>query len=145
MGAQLLERRGRALELTPLGHLYKKRLARLFAQVQILVDEAQASHCEPTGLLRIGSLTTLGVYLLAPQIARFQNCHTSVEVELHYSLAHEQLERLHAGELDLVFGVGPVPDHDLHIALVGSARPVLISRIGDELSSGEPLCPGGPA
>jgi LysR family hydrogen peroxide-inducible transcriptional activator len=130
LGADLLSRHGRRLELTPLGRAFDAQLADLFSGVQMLLDRARAADEEPAGLLRIGALPTVGAFLLAPRIAAFmRRFQSQVEIELLYTLVPD-LPALKKGYLDLVMGVGDPPTVDFEVKVVGAATPVLVVRRG---------------
>lgn len=127
LGTPLFVREGRRLSLTPFGRAFRARLEPLFGGLSALVDHARAASDRPSGVLRVGVLPTVGVYVVAPRIARLRARHPDVEVELAYGLGSAHVEALRAGRLDLALGVGDAP-RDLEVVEIGVARAVLAFR-----------------
>jgi DNA-binding transcriptional LysR family regulator len=130
LGVDLLERRGRRLVLTAVGRAFDARARVVVEQLQALVDQAHAAGERPSGVLRIAALPTVGVFVLAPRLARFTARHPDVEVELDYR--HLQPSpALRSGGLDVLLGVGEPPGGELDVTVLGTARPVVVTPRND--------------
>src|SRR5262245_51544338 len=82
LGTNLFERIGRRLELTPVGRAVDREARALLDGVVRLVDQVRGHASRPTGLLRVGVLPTVGVYLVAPVVAELVRRYASVAIEL---------------------------------------------------------------
>lgn len=99
VGRPLFRRDGRTLQPNPAGEellLHARRLLRLS-------DEALASlnRAEEAGLVRLGVPEDYAAYLVLPALARFNQEHPLVEIELTCEASTALLQRLDAGRIDL--------------------------------------------
>lgn len=99
VGRPLFRRDGRTLRANPAGEellLHARRLLRLS-------DEALASlnRAEEAGLVRLGVPEDYAAYLVLPALARFNQEHPLVEIELTCEASTALLQRIEAGRIDL--------------------------------------------
>lgn len=127
LGAPLLERVGRRLQLTALGRKVDDETRKLAARAQRIVDLARSAAAIPAGRLRVGALPTVGVHLLAP-ILRDLLAEDGLDIDIVYDLNAGLVAKLKRGELDAVVTVGDPPTlADLDVAIWGAVRPVLVA------------------
>jgi LysR family hydrogen peroxide-inducible transcriptional activator len=139
LGVRLFERVGRRLELTPVGRAVHDEACTVLAAAQRIVDRARSGEHTPAGRLRIGALPTVGVFVLAPVIARYVRAHDAVEIDLRYGLTPELIDELTEGSLDMVVSVGVAPQRsDLDVTPLREVTAVAIVR------AGTPRLPKGP-
>src|SRR5262245_20087772 len=82
LGARLLQRTTRKLNLTDAGAAYYERASRALAGIEeatLCVNEMQGT---PRGTVRITAPVDLGVSTLGPIVARFARKHPSIRVEV---------------------------------------------------------------
>jgi DNA-binding transcriptional LysR family regulator len=113
LGVRLFDRsRGRrTVELTEAGHL-------LLRHVETIADRLQAARADliayaagETGTLRVGVYQSVGTRILPAIIGRFSAAWPGVEVQLREAASDEGLmEMVEPGQLDLTFGVLPMPE-----------------------------------
>ncbi len=125
LGIALFEPAGRRIALTLAGRAVHEEAQAIVQRAQHLLDRARQSSAEPTGTLRIGTLPTVSAFLLGPILAELLADHPGVRVEIEPGLVRGQLERLRAGQLDMVISVGPRPSAPLKVIPLGGVRPVL--------------------
>ena len=130
LGVRLLEKHGRRLQLTPAGRDLDRRLAPLLQSLADTVEVTRAARTEPAGVLRVGVLPTVGVYVLAPRLASWLEAHEAVDVEMLTGLADDHLAALRRGEVDAVAGVGDPPHGELAVDVLSLARAVVVGRRG---------------
>jgi len=140
LGMTLLQRKGRQLQLTPFGRGVDKQLHAIFSGVRELANHVRASQGS-TGVLRVGALHTVGVFVLAPRIPEFCAERPGADVELHYGLARDQLDAMQDGLLDLVAGIGNPPHTGFNVMTIGQARPVLVVQKGTKRLPRGPIGP----
>ncbi len=121
LGVRLIQRTTRRLQLTEAGRAYYESVSRALSGV----DEAAAAISEsqdvPRGPVRVTAPLDLGVWLLAPSLARFAARYR--EVRLDVTLTQRMVDLVREG-LDLALRVGKLAD----TALV--ARPLGLIRAG---------------
>lgn len=128
LGVPLFRTEGRNLRLTPEARTLERHIDAMFIDLERALHSTRGSSVEPSGILRIGALATVGVYRLTPIVAALTSKYPMLHVHLHYGLVRELTEALRRGHLDAAAGVGDPPEHGLDIKILGHARPVLISH-----------------
>ena len=133
LGTPLFDRLPRGVRPTEAGRLLADYARRIFA----LADEAQERLAELRGLarghLRVGSSTTIAVYLLPPVFVAFRQAYPGVRLTVDIANASEVEDRLAAGEIDVAlsegepdagrFDVGPFMTDEL-IAIAPPGHPL---------------------
>ena len=103
-GVALTERVGRRLQLTDAGLRLVEHADALVARVEAAEAELQAAAGAVYGRLRIASLQTAMLSLVAPAIPELTARHPRLRVELVEMEPEQALPALALGELDLVVG-----------------------------------------
>ncbi len=135
LGVKLVERAGRKLALTTPGRAVEQAARQLTANIQGVLDQVDAAKAHPVGVLRLGALPTVSVYLLAPAVVRFCERHERAGIDLHLGLTGEQMPLLQQGRLDLLASVGPLPKGDLDVSVIGETQAVAVMPRRHELAS----------
>ncbi|QJC52099.1 LysR family transcriptional regulator [Paenibacillus albicereus] len=113
-GAELLERRGRRMELTTAGErllVYAKEMLRLHAESLEAVGAAQG------GSLTIGSIESLASYFLPPHLQAFREMRPAASLSLLPGNEPELLRGVKSGTLDAALILDPPlrdPELDVH-------------------------------
>ncbi|MFY9723582.1 MAG: LysR family transcriptional regulator [Azonexus sp.] len=133
LGARLLQRTTRRLQLTPEGEAFYVRSRRILADM----DEAEAEVVEagvrPTGLLRLHCGSAFGMHQLAPAIPLFLERHPGVELDI--TISDEPLVGLGEG-VDLAIRIGPLDESSMvarricNLERVICAAPSYLERCG---------------
>lgn len=115
LGVQLIERTRRSVMLTPLGEEMTKRARRLLLDAAEMETLAR-SHKNPfEGDLKLGSIPTIGPYLLPRALPAIRAAFPNLRVFLREEMTESLLDGLNAGRLDLVLFALPFPTGALRI------------------------------
>ncbi len=96
------------IELTPVGELLYKELARVQQESQKVMGKVMEKLDQFWGALVIGASTTIGNFFLPPLVARFKREHENVSVKLLVDNTDQILSYLSDGILDFAIVEGPV-------------------------------------
>lgn len=120
---RLLNRTTRRIALTEAGQRYRQRCEEILACVEEAEAEAADAHAVPQGRLRIHATTSFGQHYVVPAIARYQQRHPGVSVEL--TLA-QRIPDLLEEAYDVVLTLAPaLPDSGLVSQHLGRTYSVL--------------------
>lgn len=111
LGAQLMRRTTRRLNLTDEGRAYLEQARAAFS----MIDDAERAIQAPTGAsltghVRISVPTTYGHYRLPATLDRFMQAYPEVQIEL--SITNRNVDLVAEG-YDLAIRLGPLPDSGL--------------------------------
>jgi DNA-binding transcriptional LysR family regulator len=85
LGAQLLQRSTRRINLTEIGANYYDRCRSILADVEEAEAQAATSESQPRGMLRISLPTSFGLQYIAPAIPEFCKRYPDLQLELSFS------------------------------------------------------------
>src|SRR5215469_382176 len=102
LGVRLVERAGRRVMLTPLGEEVAERARRMLSDAEDLVDVARSAREPLSGPLRLGIIPTIGPYLAPPLMRGLRDAFPELRLYLREEQTAPALEKLAAGQLDLV-------------------------------------------
>lgn len=118
LGAKLLERSRRKVELTPAGAWYLEEARQVLARLERASRSVAERAAGGAGTLRIGFVTIADYSVLPGLLTRFKGAHPGVELALRELLTEAQLEGLASGELDLGFVLPPLPVREFDSVVV---------------------------
>jgi DNA-binding transcriptional LysR family regulator len=101
VGAELLERDNRKVELTSAGRTFLDEARRLMALAERAPATARRIASGRSGVLRIGFTAASGFSILGPVLDELSRIIPDVDIELQELVTGEQLTGLLTGELDL--------------------------------------------
>ncbi|MBX7443788.1 MULTISPECIES: LysR family transcriptional regulator [unclassified Arthrobacter] len=101
VGAELLERDNRKVELTSAGHAFLDEARRLMALAERAPVAARRIASGRSGMLRIGFTAASGFSILGPLLEELSSIIPEVDIELEELVTGDQLAGLLTGELDL--------------------------------------------
>ncbi len=110
LGVRLLHRTTRKLHLTDAGTAFHNRVARALADIDEATSAASDLQRELRGSVRVTAPIDLGVWAVAPIVARFVRRHPTVNIEVRLS---SRIVDLVAENFDLAVRAGPVRDESL--------------------------------
>lgn len=149
VGLPLLDRAGRATQLTAAGEALYARARELFAVEQSAEEELHALRGLNGGVLRVGASTTVATYLLFPYLARFREANPRVELRVSSANTRAVARALLERRLDIALVEGPVrhpqidvvPWRDDELVVITPPAHRLASRRSIQLRelSGQPL------
>jgi DNA-binding transcriptional LysR family regulator len=134
LGIRLLHRTTRQLHLTDGGAAFYERVSRALGDINEATAAASDMQAEMSGVVRVTAPIDLGVWALAPIIARFVKKHPKIRVDL--SLTGRVVDLVAEG-FDLAVRAGPLRDSSLIARRVGAleavayASPKYIARRGE--------------
>lgn len=126
LGARLINRSTRRLQLTAEGETFHARARAILADI----DEAEraiAAGAEPRGRLRVNSNVPFGMHYLLPLTPRFTAAHP--EVQLDITLSDQVIDLLHE-RADVAIRVGPMAPSQLRARKLGEAGMALVASPG---------------
>jgi DNA-binding transcriptional LysR family regulator len=85
LGARLLQRSTRRLQLTQTGEEYVQRCRDILRQIEDTEARIQEQQQVPQGKLRINAAMALGLTTLAPAFAEFMRQYPQIELDVHLS------------------------------------------------------------
>ncbi|MBO2450843.1 LysR family transcriptional regulator [Actinomadura barringtoniae] len=130
LGVRLLDRGGRGVTLTSAGEALVDEAAAVLTRCDELVERVRAAGHGLSGRLRI-AYTRSAVDLAAqPIVGRFREAVPGVEVLAMTGWTSENLRRLVAGEVDVVFVRPPVSDAGLAVRQVAEEELVVVVPAG---------------
>jgi DNA-binding transcriptional LysR family regulator len=101
LGRKLFDRKGRSLSLTMAGRRFITYAQAVILDTDTMVADLQALDDPLQGVVSIGAINSVGVYVLPGAIARFQQQHPSVRIELKIGNTEQVTDELMHGKLDL--------------------------------------------
>ena len=101
VGAELLERDNRKVQLTPAGTAFLEEARRLLALAERAPVTARRIASGRSGLLRIGFTAASGFSILGPLLEEISAILPDVDFDLQEMVTGEQIQALETGELDL--------------------------------------------
>jgi len=102
LGVQLIERTRQSVMLTPLGEQITARAQRLLLDAAEIETLARAHQNPFEGDLKLGSIPTIGPYLLPRALPAIRNTFPDLRVYLREEMTESLIEGLNAGRLDLI-------------------------------------------
>src|SRR6202011_4711588 len=107
LGITLFERSHRHVILTPLGKKIAERAQRLLVDAEELVGLARNAQEPLSGPLRFGVIPTVGPYLLPSLLSKLGSELPKLKLYVRETQTSVLLDKLAAGELDLLLAVVP--------------------------------------
>ncbi len=102
LGVALVDRTKRRVVLTPAGEDTVRRAQRILDQSEELARAARSAGKPLAGTIRMGVIPTIGPFLLPRALGRLRARYPDLALYLREDLTERLIERLLAGELDLV-------------------------------------------
>ena len=122
VGATLLARTRRRVELTPEGARFLEEARRLLAQLERVVLEIGSMAAGDGGRLRLGFVSLADYGVLPGLLKAYKSARPGVDLALREMLSPDQAAALAAGELDFGLLLPPVPGTDLEHIVVQRER-----------------------
>jgi LysR family hydrogen peroxide-inducible transcriptional activator len=107
LGTKLFERGRHGAKLTPLGQEIAARARPILAEVQKLEDVVRAAEKNLGGLIRLGTLPTVGPYLLPGVIPKLHAAHPELRLYVRELRTIDLEARLRQGAFDVLLSTRP--------------------------------------
>ena len=133
LGATLLRRTTRRLELTEEGETFLNHCRRILAAVDEAGEAMLDRHNQPQGRLRVNAAPSFMQFVIVPVIGEFRARYPGITLELD---THDRFVDLLEQRVDLAIRIGDLEDSSLHARLLGHsplrllASPTYIERHG---------------
>jgi LysR family hydrogen peroxide-inducible transcriptional activator len=141
LGAILIERTKRTVRLTPLGEEVIARARDVLREVEDIVDLVAAAGEPLTGILRLGVIPTVGPYLVPRVMPSLREAHPALKLYLREDQTARLLERLAAGDLDVVLLALPYHAEGVETLVIGDDPFFVACPRGHPLSTRERIAP----
>jgi LysR family transcriptional regulator, hydrogen peroxide-inducible genes activator len=133
LGARLFDRFPRSAKLTQFGHTFLPKAQAILRQTGEAKTEIRELAGLETGEVTLGTIPTIGPYLLPSILRRISRRHRGISVRVVEEVTQEILERLHNGRIDIAVLAMPVGGHEL------VCQELLREKMYAALSSDHPL------
>ncbi|MCG6862026.1 MAG: LysR family transcriptional regulator [Chromatiaceae bacterium] len=128
LGAPLLDRGRRGVQLTELGRLVQREGRLIVARYELLKERVRAHQQLREGTVRIGGGATAVSFVLPAAIARFQAAYPSVRFQVKEAGSSEVARDVRAGQLEVGLVTLPVQGRELEVRPLMMDRIVLVAR-----------------
>lgn len=119
LGARLINRTTRQLNLTVDGDAYYERCRAILSDVDAAESGLREGHMHPSGRLRVDMPASIGRSIILPALPGFRDLFPDVELDISMS---DRLVNLIQEGVDCVIRAGALPDSNLIARRVGSFR-----------------------
>jgi LysR family transcriptional regulator, hydrogen peroxide-inducible genes activator len=113
LGVELVERRYKDVQLTPIGREVAERAARILADVRDLGEFARRRAAPLSGDLRLGVIPTIAPYLLPSLLVLVRERYPALELHIRETQTQPLIGELVSGGLDLLLLALPAEHGDL--------------------------------
>jgi DNA-binding transcriptional LysR family regulator len=107
LGANLLKRSTRVVQVTEIGQLYFKQVQDILAQLEQSDEAVRSYQAKPTGFLRISSMVSFGERLLLPLLDEFKTLYPEIILDISLS---DELSTLSRDAVDIAIRGGYAPN-----------------------------------
>lgn len=138
LGATLLKRSTRVVNLTEVGESYYKQVRGILAQLEHTDEAVRAYQSNPMGLLRISSMVGFGERILLPLMDEFSELYPEITLDVSLS---DELSTLSRDEVDIAIRGGFAPDERVYAVklmenlFVPVASPAYLEQYGTPTSA----------
>lgn len=133
LGEALFDRLGKKVVLTNVGKAltpYVKQMLEIYREIKNITSEQN----EVSGDLIIGAGESLSIYRLGKILKEYKKSFPNVNIILKNSICSDLRNKLHSGELDVIFTIEPeITDTDLVVKNLKDESMVIIAEKEEEL------------
>ncbi|MFM0225796.1 LysR family transcriptional regulator [Paraburkholderia dipogonis] len=138
LGARLLNRSTRNLQLTPEGCVFYERGVRVLADLDE-TERGAATGATPRGRLRVHANVPLGRHFLLPLVPAFLDAHPGITLDI---VLTDQVIDLLEQRTDIALRSGPLKDSQMVARKLGDAKMVIVGAPAYLARHGTPQTPG---
>lgn len=107
LGATLLKRSTRVVQLTEIGRLYFERTRDILNQLEQSDEAVRSYHSKPLGHLRISAMTGFGERMMMPLLDEFRRLYPEIILDLSFS---DEVTTLGRDDVDVAIRGGYAPN-----------------------------------
>lgn len=127
LGAQLLEKEGRGVLLTPAGRLVEATGRDMLSQLANMRHRIADIQRGVIGSVSLGAHSLIGNYFLPPLLPRFISEHPGIKLELRGLSVGELSESILNGDVELAYFLGVFDAGEFRVTPVGFERMFLVA------------------
>ncbi|MBP5979298.1 MAG: LysR family transcriptional regulator [Halomonas sp.] len=133
LGATLLRRTTRRLELTEEGETFLDHCRHILTAVEAAEESVQDRHGQPQGRLRVNAAPSFMQFVIVPVLGEFRAQYPGITLQLD---THDRFVDLLEQRVDLAIRIGELDDSSLHARRLGHsplrilASPAYLERAG---------------
>lgn len=101
LGTALFDRRRSGVALTDAGERAFATAERIFTDVDALIAELQQSDRQPVGTVNVGTVNSIGIYLLPDLLTAFRAEHPDTRVRVDFRESERVIDQLYQGKIDV--------------------------------------------
>ncbi len=124
LGTQLISRGGGLVVPTEAGKAFYRGAMDILRRQEHLIGEVRSAATAVRGVLRVGTIYSVGFYLLAPYIRKFLRAHPEVNLHVEYTRWNRIYAAVLSGEMNL--GAVAYPEKHRSIEITPLAREELV-------------------
>ncbi len=113
LGVELLVRGVRQVKPSPQGEILYEHARKILQQVQIAEVAIKSIGAELQGVIKIGTLSSIGLHLMSPIIGRLMRHNPDLQVRVVYQHGDELFKNFKKGALDILI----LPDSKIEFGL----------------------------
>jgi len=107
LGATLLKRSTRVVQLTEIGRLYFERTRDILNQLEQSDEAVRSYHSKPQGRLRISAMTGFGERMMMPLLDEFRSLYPDIILDISFS---DEVTTLGRDDVDVAIRGGYAPN-----------------------------------
>ena len=130
LGTQLISRGGGLVVPPEAGKAFYNGAVEILRRYERLLGEVRSAATAVRGVLRVGTIYSVGFYLLAPYIRKFLKAHPEVNLYVEYTRWNRIYEAVVSGEMNL--GVVAYPEKHRSIKVTPLASEELVMACSPE-------------
>ncbi len=135
LGATLLRRTTRRIELTEDGEVFLAHAQRVLEAVEDAEDQLAMRRQKPSGRLRVNAASPFMLHVVVPLVGDFRARYPDIELELQTS---DQIIDLLEHRTDIAIRIGALRDSSLHARTLGGSRQRVLASPGYLKKHGTP-------
>lgn len=139
LGAKLLHRTTRTVQLTEAGARYLADCKRVLSEIEEIDRSAAGVHATPRGKVTLTASVLFGRMVLVPIVLDLLNHYPEIEIDALYV---DRVTHLMDEGIDVAIRIADLPDSGLSAVRVGSVRRVLCAAPSYLETNGAPAEPG---
>ncbi len=124
LGASLLRRTTRRMDLTEEGQVFLAQAKGIVAALESAQESMRSRHQRPLGKLRVDSSSPFMLHGIVPHVGEFRAAYPGIELEL---TTNDRFIDLVEQRIDVAIRIGNMPDSTLHATLLMSSRQQLLA------------------
>jgi DNA-binding transcriptional LysR family regulator len=141
LGTPLFDRRRAGVELTDAGQRVFSVAERVFAEIDQLVTDLGHSGRQVTGAVNVGTVNSIGIYLLPELLTEFRAKYPDIRVRVDFRESERVMDQLFQGKIDIAIVPWQRAYSDLNAVGLARHKMFLVAPPDHPLSKQERVSP----